>query len=322
VAAAATFLLLTQARPDQPANAPADAADPVRGKEPGQVRDGNGLTMKLVWCPPGVVRMETVEVITEPAAAKKQEKQNDDDVDPPAEPVREPRQTEKITTVNVFLSQGYWLGKYEVTQAEWKQVMRTEPWKGQEHVIEGDEIPATYVNWEDATEFCRKLTEEERKAGRLPDGWEYRLPTEAQWERACRARSATAFSFGDDAEQVGDYAWWGAFDNGNARNEQYAHKVGLKKSNPWGLHDMHGNVWEWCRDWYTGELPGGRDPEVREGGPDRVLRSGGWNDPPRICRSASRLRYDPSSRRKNVGLRVALSAIPQKEPAKPAKTGQ
>ena len=127
----------------------------------------------------------------------------------------------KVTSVKVRLTRGYWLGAYEVTQGEWKQVMGSEPWKGHEtplagiHVPpkEGNDFPATFITWDGAMQFCGKLTEGERKAGRLPDGWEYTLPSEAQWEHACRARTETRFSFGDDESKLGEYAWF----NGNAR---------------------------------------------------------------------------------------------------------
>ena len=102
----------------------------------------------------------------------------------------------------------------------------------------------------------------------------YALPTEAQREYACRAGTTTAYSFGDDAGNLGDYAWWGgAIGDGNAGAERYPHRVGQKKPNPWGLYDMHGNVWEWCRDAYAKKLPGGTDPLV-ETGSDRVFRAG------------------------------------------------
>src|SRR5579862_7657204 len=110
--------------------------------------------MKLVWCPPGFVTMENVEYNTEPAA-EKEDKPNDDEVDSKDEPAPKPRQTERITPVKVFLTKGYWLGKYEVTQSEWKQVMSSEPWKGQDCTKEGDDFPAAYVSWDDAMQFCR-----------------------------------------------------------------------------------------------------------------------------------------------------------------------
>ena len=211
--------------------------------------------------------------------------------------------------VSVTLTQSFELGKYEVTQGQWQSVMGTEPWK--EDCVKADkDCPATGVSWEDATEFCKKLTATERKSGKLKTNEEYRLPTEAEWEYACRAGTTTTFSFGDDERQLGEYAWF----DGNADNtgEDYAHKVGLKKPNPWGLHDMHGNVWEWCSDWYGIALSGGTDPIGPEEGSGRVLRGGSWRDSPGFCRSANRnLSGIPSSRNDFLGFRVARSQSAQ-----------
>ena len=274
----------------------------MQGKVPGDVCDDNGLKIKFVWCPPGVVTMEQVEQIEEPAT-------NDDETDnddPNDNDAGKTHFVEKITPVKVFLSHGYWLGKYEVTQSEWKQAMVTEPWKGKPLTREGADFPATFVSWVDAVEFCHRLTEREHKAGRVPDGWEYTLPTEAQWDRACRARTETMFSFGDDESNLSEYAWF----DGNAENagEKNAHRVGQKKPNPWGLHDMHGNVMEWCRDMLAVKLPGGRDPEVTKEGVFlyRVSQGGYWGGAAWRCRSANHTGSDPSSRSSDLGFRVAL----------------
>jgi formylglycine-generating enzyme required for sulfatase activity len=205
---------------------------------------------------------------------------------------------------------GFWLGKYEVRQLEWRQVMSTEPWRrNKPQEGEGDDFPAIYVTWNSAMEFCRKLTEAERKSGRLLDGWEYTLPTEAQWERACRARTETPFSFGDDTLKLSEWAWFA--DNAMNRGEHYAHRVGQKNANPWGLCDMHGNVWEWCRDVYAERLPGGRDPELTDTASNRVFRGGGWNSFASSCRSMIRARASPSSHSDHIGFRVALVASGQ-----------
>jgi formylglycine-generating enzyme required for sulfatase activity len=227
--------------------------------------------------------------------------------------------------VKVFLTKGYWLGKYEVTQSEWKQVMKTEPWKKQIATKEGADFPVTYVDWNDAIDFCQKMTEQERLAGRLSNDWEYTLPSEAQWERACRARTETRFSFGDKESKLGDYAWF--YDNALKVGGQFAHQVGQKESNPWGLFDMHGNVWEWCRDAYAENLPGGRDPEVKPdeqaGRSFRVFRGGSWDFVDALCRSAFRGKGgSPSIRSYNLGFRVALSAVQQVRPAKPGPDGR
>lgn len=310
VVAALVFLPQAQAIPDEPDKAPAPTADSMRGREAGQVRDDNGLKMKLVWCPPGFVTMENVDLIAEPAALKRIQQTDDefDAIDDTApDPFSQPRHTTIIAPVKVFLSKGYWLGKYEVTQSEWKQVMKSEPWKGQDTTREGAGFPATFLDWNDAENFCRQLTRQEREAGRLSKAWEYTLPTEAQWECACRAGTKTRFSFGRDESQFGEYAW--TVDNTVVVGEAYPHWRGLKKPNPWGLHDMHGNVWEWCRDAYADRLPGGRDPVVTgQRGSNRVLRGGGIYRTASECHSAFRHQRKADWRLYDLGLRVALSA--------------
>ena len=233
-------------------------------------------------------------------------------------PADEKNRFEDEEQVSVTLTKPFSLGKTEVTQGQWKEVMGTEPWDGQKYVKADKDCPATYVNWGDATEFCKKLTAIERKSGKLKADEEYRLPTEAEWEYACRAGTETAFSYGDDESKLGEYAWWGGFDlaaltkgevkagGGNAAREQYAHTVGTKKPNPWGLHDMHGNVAEWCSDWYGDSLAGGTDPVGPEEGSSRVFRGGGWWPDPGFCRSARRVNL-PSDRRSFLGFRVASS---------------
>ena len=207
--------------------------------------------------------------------------------------------------VAVTLTKPFGLGKTEVTQGQWQHVMGTEPWKGQKNIERGANIAATHVNWEDAKAFCQKLTELERKNGKLPAGESYLLPTEAQWEYACRAGTTTAFSFGEDEAKLREYGWF----DGNASNagEQYAHKVGLKQPNPWGLYDMHGNVWEWCSDWYGEKLSGGADPVGPERGSSRVIRGGSWGNFPDLCQSANRNSINPSNRFDGLGFRVARS---------------
>jgi len=149
--------------------------------------------------------------------------------------------------VSVTLTKAFGLGKYEVTQRQWKSVMGTKPWKRQTNTIKGENVAATYVGYFDAMVFCDTLTDLERMSGKLKTDEEYRLPTAAEWEYACRAGTESVYSFGDDESRFDDFAWFG--DNTIDAGEKYAHKVSLKKPNPWGLHDMHGNVLEWCSDW-------------------------------------------------------------------------
>jgi formylglycine-generating enzyme required for sulfatase activity len=310
----ASCLTATASEPDEARDGAPPTADLMLGQKPGQVRDDNALKLKLVWCPRGSFMMGDLEIIKQPAAKGDES----DESDPEDKPVREPGVTINTSPVKVLLTRGFWLGKYEVTQSEWKQVMATEPWKDQEFTKEGSDFPATFVNWQEAMEFCRAFTEKERQAGRLPDGWEYTLPTEAQWERACRARTEAKFGFGDDESTLGEYAWYR--NNAWQADEKYAHRVGQKRPNSWGLYDMHGNVWEWCRDWYgpsqrpapaNFRLPGGLDPEVTKEDFNKVLRGGGWGFIARDCRSAARDCLGPLNRNGYAGFRVALSAVRQ-----------
>jgi formylglycine-generating enzyme required for sulfatase activity len=171
----------------------------------------------------------------------------------------------------------------------------------------GADFPATFISWDAATGFCRELTGREREAHRLPIDWNYVLPTEAQWENACRAGTDSKFSFGDDESKLGEYAWFK--DNSLLVGENYAHQVGQKLPNAWGLHDMHGNALEWCRDVYQEMLPGGIDPEVTTGSPYRVYRGGAWFVDAPGCRSAFRLWDSPSDQSLGYGFRVALCPI-------------
>ena len=200
----------------------------------------------------------------------------------------------------VTLTKGFYLQTTEVTQGQWERVMESRPWSGKEYVRENDNNPAVYISWDDCQVFVRKLNQMEGTN-------KYRLPTEAEWEYAARAGSTTRFCFGESEGALGNYAWYGK--NAWGVGDKYAHAVGTKKPNAWSLHDMHGNVWEWCQDRY-GDYPSGSvtDPKGPSGGSGRVNRGGGWLNSAGGCRSASRFRISPGIRGHFLGFRLAFSS--------------
>ena len=217
------------------------------------------------------------------------------------------------TQHEVTLTQGYWLGKYEVTQAQYETIMGTNPskWKGAD-------LPVESVSWEDATNFCAKLTAIERKIGRLPRGYEYTLPTEAQWEYACRAGTTTALNSGKNltdrevCPNVDELGWY------EHNSDQTTHSVGQKLPNAWGLYDMPGNVYEWCLDYcdwidWTAiitdtYIDGIKDPLCKTGS-YRIMRGGSYNHAALSCRSAIRTCDHPDYRSSTFGFRVALAPV-------------
>jgi formylglycine-generating enzyme required for sulfatase activity len=252
----------------------ADPPKEITAKLPG------GATMEFVYIKPGEFVMGSPE--SEPNRWKREDPQH-----------------------KVRISKGFHLGKYEMTQRQWERVMGTAPWVGvtnydggPPYVDVNPDNPAVYVSWDDAQVFIKKLNDAEGSEM-------YRLPTEAEWEYACRAGTTTRWSFGDDESLLKDYAWYKA--NAWDVNERYAHAVGLKKPNPWGLYDMHGNVFEWCWDW-LGEYPGG--PQVDPTGPStgrsrsRVLRGGGFDYHADRARSAFRFDLGPDNRCHFLGFRL------------------
>jgi formylglycine-generating enzyme required for sulfatase activity len=205
----------------------------------------------------------------------------------------------------VTISRGYWMGKYLVTQGDYLALTGNNPsYFSTNYGFSGDLTrPVEAVSWLDATAYCAQLTQQERAAGRIGTGCVYRLPTEAEWEYACRGWTSTMFSYGDDPgyTHLTNYAWYIA-------SESITHPVGQKLPNPWGLYDMHGNVFEWCQDWFD-TYPGGIavDPQGPATGSSRVFRSGYWGGFGRDCRSARRDSYDPTGRNARIGFRVVLA---------------
>ena len=176
--------------------------------------------------------------------------------------------------------------------------------------FKGADLPVETVSWDDVTSFCAKLTERERRAGRLPEGYAYQLPTEAHWEYACRAGTKTAFSFGDSLSSL-QANFDGNYPYGGAPKGTYLEKtvaVGTYPANAWGFHDMHGNVWEWCRDWY-GNYPSGSvsDPIGPASGSNRADRGGSWLNGGHFLRSAERHDDTPGYRFSDLGFRAGLS---------------
>ncbi|KAF5422584.1 MAG: Formylglycine-generating enzyme, required for sulfatase activity, contains SUMF1/FGE domain [Candidatus Methanocomedens sp.] len=190
---------------------------------------------------------------------------------------------------HVTISEAFYLGKYEVKQKQWYEVMGDNP----SH-FKGDDLPVENVSWDDVQEFIKKLNKKE-------DTHKYRLPSEAEWEYAARAGTTTRYSFGDDDSELKEYAWF------SENLGDMTHPVGKKGANPWGLYDVHGNIWEWVQDerhdTYNGAPIDGS--AWRDGVSTRqVVRGGCWFCSAWACRSAYRKNYDPGNRRYNLGFRL------------------
>ncbi len=276
----------------QPATPPANPTRPVvtttfDGTKAGSERAIAGI--RLCWCPPGSFTMGC----------------------PRDEPERRPGDDQ----ANVTLSRGFWMAKYEATQGEWKRVVGKLPGELTAELPAGDDYPVGNVNFAEAEAFCAKLTELAHQSKELPADWEFRLPTEAQWEYACRAGTTTATSFGSSLSSK-QANFQGKPYNGGEQGPSLkkANKVGSYPANAWGLCDMHGNIYEWCRDWYHAKLPGGTDPDLYEarstasksehGDISRSRRGGCWSDDGWACRTAFRLRFEPERRYDHIGFRV------------------
>ena len=202
---------------------------------------------------------------------------------------------------DVKISRGYWMGTCEITQAQWRALMGTDPSK-----YKGDKLPVEMVSWHEVVEFCRKLTQRERKASRLPDGYVYRLPTEAEWEYAARGGTKSRnykYPGSNDPEEV---SWH------HPGSADQTHPVGIKRPNELGLYDMAGNVWEWCLDFYASDFYS-RSPQADPINSDsgdkiyRVCRGGSWGLYPTHCRSANRGGGTPAGKFYSYGFRVVLA---------------
>ncbi len=268
-----------------------------------QLRDGSGFEpsvarliahleehhskhIEMVWCPPGTFHRRELKPPKAPKPLRPWWlfwKQDELGAADESNLVYAPEHT-------ISLTRGFWIGKYPVTQAQWEKVIAINP---SDHKC--PENPVQNVSWEDAMVFCKTLS--------ARDGVEYRLPTEAEWEYACGAGSTTAWCFGNDEARLRDYAWY------DENSDNRPHPVGQKLPNSWGIHDMHGNIWEWCQDWY-GEYPDGpaTDPGGAALGDGRVLRGGCWSFSVLSTYTAARYDHPPSNRCDYIGFRLARNS--------------
>ena len=225
-------------------------------------------------------------------------------------PVNEANRSSDETEHNVTLTQGFYLGKYEVTQAQYEAVMTgnssslsatPSQWPNNPN------RPVEKVSWTDVQVFLTRLNAAEKTGGRLPGGWSYILPTESQWEYACRAGTTTAYSWGNNIDSSrANYNWDGNSTTGS--DFKQTRDVGQYGPNPWGFFDMHGNVWEWNSDWYQAAYPTGNpvvDPFGPMSGSSRSRRGGSWEYEGEVLRSANRSTFNPSNKDSKVGFRLA-----------------
>jgi formylglycine-generating enzyme required for sulfatase activity len=242
--------------------------------------------IELAWCPAGSFTMGS--------------------------PDNEPERRADERQVEVTLTRGFWMAKYETTQGDFKRVMGGLPGDLTVELPEGDRNPVGNVNFAEAESYAASLTQLGHDSGELPVDWEFRLPTEAQWEYAARAGTMTATAFGNSlTSNQANFAGRSYNTAEQGPSLGHAAAVGSYPPNPWGIYDMHGNTYEWCRDWYRQALPGGIDPDLHDaieaatrnpdGSLSRVRRGDGW-----ACRSASRLKFEPDRRYDHIGFRVAV----------------
>ena len=236
-----------------------------------------GVGLDMVWCPPGAFLMGS--------------------------PEGELGRWDDEVQHRVTLTKGFWMAKYELTQEQYKALMGSNPAN-----FKGPKRPVEQVSWDEAMAYCQKLNS--KFSSSLPSGYVITLPTEAQWEYACRAGTTSALNSGRELTSaigfcgnLDQVAWY----VGNSGGQ--THEVGQKQANAWGLYDMHGNVWEWCSDWYGSYGGDATDPVGPSTGSYRVNRGGSWLHYARLCRSACRYSYTPDFRNGNLGFRPVCAPV-------------
>ena len=259
-----------------------------------------GAPLQLVWIEAGEFIMGA-----EPPDPEDEELEEDDlNANSTIEPV-DPRPFDQIPDHSTVIGKGFWLGKFELTQSQWESAMGTKPWLNLPSAQTNPDKPAVFISWDDAQHFVGRLNQ---AAG---DSL-YRLPSEAEWEYACRAGTTTPWSHGDRQTRVTDYVWYEK--NAWEVDERFVHSAGTKRPNPWGLYDMHGNAEEWVQDWYGAfyyETARELDPQGPDRGVARVLRGGSYSDLAENVRSAYRNSARPDFLSGRFGMRVlARAALP------------
>jgi formylglycine-generating enzyme required for sulfatase activity len=246
----------------------AEAYAKLKGDQVGQERQyeiASGVKLTFLWCPAGDFLMGS--------------------------PASEEGYCSDCSQIMVTLNKGFWMSKTQVTQAQWKAIMGNNP-----SAFKGDNLPVESVSWDEAQLFLKKLN---ALIGNT-DGGQMTLPSEAQWEYACRAGKTGPYS----GDTLGAVAWY------RINSGKMPHDVASKKPNAWGLHDMHGNVWEWCEDLYGDRLPGGIDPSGPASGVLRVFRGGSWSNSASYCRSACRSSSTPMNTSSSIGFRLSRISVP------------
>ena len=217
-------------------------------------------------------------------------------------------QPQGTSPARVEITEGFWIAENETTQLQFDAVMGINPWDYTSNADGdgiGDNYPANSMTHAEAIAYCDRLSNTAWANGQLARDWKYSLPTAAQWEFACRAGTTTAYSFGDSAPNLKNYAWY----LNSTNDEDYGHQVRRKLPNPWGLYDMHGNVLEWCLDGYKGygkQLPGGQNPFVApaEASEQRVVRGGCFGLSMIDCRSNTHGGRSPETKSPEIGFRI------------------